>query len=99
MYPSYLIAKNELGDNISIDRIDNDKGYIRGNLRWANQKMQVNNSSKMRNVIGISPEGEVYHFSNITDFSKEHGLKAKQVNAVCTGRFKSTCGWRFAYEN
>lgn len=31
------------GNLYSIDRIDNDKGYEPGNLRWSTQKMQVVN--------------------------------------------------------
>jgi len=30
----------------SLDRIDNDKGYERGNLRWATQEEQCNNTRK-----------------------------------------------------
>lgn len=97
MYESYLKAKKKLGDKISIDRIENDKGYVRGNLRWANQKTQVNNSSKMRKLKGISPDGTVYKFKNMRDFAKEHGLSSKQIQAVASGRFKTTKGWKFEY--
>lgn len=45
----------------SIDRIDNDKGYIPGNLRWATQSQQVLNS---RNVLGKQDCG-IYKDCNI----------------------------------
>lgn len=48
---SYSIFKNwileTLGERpkeMSLDRIDNDIGYFKGNLRWATQKEQVRNS-------------------------------------------------------
>ncbi len=35
-------------DGYSIDRIDNDKGYERGNLRWANRRTQALNTRKRK---------------------------------------------------
>ena len=99
MYISYLWHCEQYGvENTKIDRINNDLGYIRGNLRWATQKEQVNNSTKMsKPFIAISPSGEVFYGRNQTDFAKEHGLDPKQVNAVLVDRFKSTLGWTFQF--
>jgi hypothetical protein len=36
--------------NHSIDRIDNDKGYVPGNVRWATREVQQNNKSSNRTV-------------------------------------------------
>lgn len=39
----------------SLDRIDNDKGYCKENVRWATDKMQVNNR---RNSIWVKHNGD-----------------------------------------
>lgn len=43
-YPAFLahIGKRPKGD-YSLDRIDNEKGYSPGNVRWADKKTQANN--------------------------------------------------------
>lgn len=99
MYSSYIEHCKQYGvKNTKIDRINNDLGYVRGNLHWATQKEQVNNSTRMsKEFIAISPIGERFYGRNQTDFAKEHDLNPKQVNAVLSGRFRSTLGWTFQF--
>lgn len=46
----YNDMKDEYKDNLSIDRIDNSKGYCKYNCKWSTQKEQCNNRKNNRIV-------------------------------------------------
>jgi hypothetical protein len=57
----------------SIDRIDNDKGYEPGNIRWATDTRQVRNTRKN---IRVSYRGKT---GVLKDICEEHGLDFKLI--------------------
>ncbi|SHJ74243.1 hypothetical protein [Tepidibacter formicigenes] len=60
---------NGYKENLSIDRIDNDKGYSPENCRWTDWETQCNNT---RNNINITYNGET---KTITEWEKTLGFK------------------------
>ncbi len=78
-FEKYVLSlKDAYKRNYSIDRIDNNRGYCYGNLRWSTQETQVNNVRILRKNNTSGYRG-VSSYSNGTKFtaSIENGLNNK----------------------
>lgn len=94
-------------DGLSIDRIDNDKGYSPENCRWISLSENVAKANK-HNVrrkpnhkgfyIGYCPSGKFYVFDNANEFSRQFpDLNANCIRQVANGEKKSHRGWSFGF--
>ena len=80
---------------ISIDRIDNNLGYVRGNISWATPIQQTRNSTTVKQFIAQAPNGQLYLTNNQLQFGLNHGLESKHISDCLLGKQATTGGWRF----
>ena len=66
---------NGVEENLTIDRIDNEKGYSPDNCRWTTRKVQNNNNSF---VITVRYQGEE---KTITEWAEEYGINRDTLYA------------------
>lgn len=100
-YGKYLYAKNHYaGERVSLDRINNNIGYVRGNLRWTTPTRQTRNSRMVKEFYAVSPTGEIYLTNNQTMFAANHGLESRHISDCLRGLQATTGGgWRFWFKN
>lgn len=96
----YNEACNIYGENnTTMDRIDNNIGYIKDNIRWVTHQTQTRNRRNQNTNLfyGFAPDGKIYISNNKTWFAKNHGIVSpSSILDSILNRVKSTHGgWIF----
>lgn len=72
--------ENGYSDTLTIDRIENDKGYYPGNCRWADKETQNNNKQQSRK---LEYKGET---KSVEQWAKEYNInRSTLVNRINKG--------------
>lgn len=85
-WKNYLTFKkwaleNGYSDTLTLDRIDNDKGYCTGNCRWADEETQNNNKQQSRK---IEYKGKI---KSVEQWAKEYNInRSTLVNRLNKGK-------------
>ena len=88
---------NNYSSKLTIDRIDNNRGYSPDNCRWVTMKEQSYNKRDNVKMVATSPTGEEYYVDRYTEFIEEHGLTRCLVYACLKGKQHHHKGWKFRY--
>lgn len=86
---------------LSIDRIDNNKGYSPGNCRWTDAMTQATNTRAARRVIQCTTDGDfVSTYPTVSSAARAVGKNCSGIIAACKNKQKTSAGfkWRYADE-
>lgn len=83
---------------LTVERIDNDKGYSPDNCRMATRKEQSRNMRRNRKVARISENGEtIAEYKTIVEAAEATGCNQTTIGKVCMGKKRSTNGMFWKY--
>jgi hypothetical protein len=96
-YAQYVQMKARYpGVKLSIDRVNNNLGYVDGNISWGTPIQQTRNSTTVREFIAEAPNGQLYLTNNQLQFAARHNLDSKRISDCLRGEQSTTGGgWKF----
>ncbi len=89
--------------NLTVDRINNSKGYERGNLRWATKTIQRLNQREADDQISqkyfkaTHNDGTVIISNNRREFCRQYNLNRGNMYQVLIGNKQTVKGWTFKW--
>lgn len=93
---SYLRHVDKYGkENTTVERMNNNLGYVRGNIRWATWKEQAVNRCTTVQWEIYDPHDNIYKTNNLKSFCELHNLNYVSVSSAVRRRQLAYRGWRF----
>ncbi len=90
--------KHGYNDSLSLDRIDNEKGYSPDNCRFVTAKEQCRNRRNNRKVARLSKSGEVLEvYGSIAEAEEKMGGSIGGICAACRGKLRTSKGYMWKY--
>lgn len=91
--------ENGYADNLTIDRIDNDKGYSPDNCRWTDWRTQAENRRNIRPVVQMDlNENVIAEYPTIVRASEAVGTSVTNIIHVCKGDQTTAHGYKWKYK-
>ena len=98
MYESFETLAKQIGENnVSLERLDNDKNYTKENCIWTHKRNQGKHTNKIVTFEVTFPDGHKEIHTNIREFAHTHNLNDSTIRDCIspTRRTKTHKGHKF----
>lgn len=89
----------DVGDiptGFQLDRIENDKGYMKSNVTFSTRTQNVRNSRLVVRVRQLSLSGdEIAEFDTLTDAANAVGISVSKISQASAGKRKTAAGFKW----